>query len=48
MCMVERGKVLEVRKNSIIVEVNGRRKEVTATKKVMVGDVVSIFQNLVL
>jgi hydrogenase maturation factor len=46
MCIVQKGKVLEVKGKTAIVLVNGIKKEVRIADEVKVGDVIKVFQNI--
>jgi hydrogenase maturation factor len=46
MCLVQKGKVLELKGKNAIVLVNGNEKEVRVEGEVKVGDQINIFQNL--
>ena len=46
MCLVQRGKVINMNGKKATVLVNGSKKEVTVTDDVEIGDEISIFQTL--
>ena len=46
MCLVQKGKVLEINEKNAIVLVNGRKREVRVEDEVEVGDIINIFQSL--
>jgi len=46
MCLVQKGKILEIKDKNAIVLVNGRKKEVRIEDEVEIGDEINIFQSL--
>lgn len=46
MCLVQKGKVLEMNGDKAVVLVDGMRKEITITGDVEVGDMINVFQTL--
>jgi len=46
MCLIQKGKVLEINGNSAIVLVNGRKKELRIEDEIKVGDEINVFQSL--
>jgi hydrogenase maturation factor len=46
MCLVQKGKVLEINDNNAIVLVNGTKREVRIEGEIKVGDEINVFQNL--
>ncbi|NIO44012.1 MAG: hypothetical protein GTN36_00445 [Candidatus Aenigmarchaeota archaeon] len=46
MCLVQKGKVLEIKDKTAIVLVNGRKKEVRVEDEIEVGDEINVFQSL--
>ncbi len=46
MCLVQKGKVLEIKDKNAIVLVNGRKKEVHVEDEVEIGDEINVFQSL--
>ena len=46
MCLVQKGKVLEIHGNKVKVLVDGMKKEITVTDKVEEGDEINVFQTL--
>jgi len=46
MCLVQKGKVLEIKDKNAIVLVNGRKRKVRVEDEVKIGDEINIFQSL--
>ncbi|MFH0929406.1 MAG: hypothetical protein V1818_03565 [Candidatus Aenigmatarchaeota archaeon] len=46
MCLLQKGKVLELKDKKAIVLVEGTKKEISVTDDVEVGDDINIFQTL--
>ena len=46
MCLVQKGKVFEIKDKTATVLVNGRKREVRVEDKVEIGDEINIFQRL--
>ena len=46
MCLVQKGRVLEIKDKNALVLVNGRKREVRVEDEVEVGDEINIFQSL--
>ncbi|NIM47436.1 MAG: hypothetical protein GTN40_04760 [Candidatus Aenigmarchaeota archaeon] len=46
MCLVQKGKVLEIKDKNAIVLVNGRKREVRVEDEVEIGDEIKVFQSL--
>lgn len=46
MCLVQKGKVLEINGNNALVLVNGNKREVRIQGEAKVGDEINVFQNL--
>ena len=46
MCLVQKGKVLEIKDKNAVVLVNGRKREVRVEDEVEVGDEINVFQSL--
>ncbi len=46
MCLVQKGKVLEIKDKNAIVLVNGRKREVRVENEIEVGDEINVFQSL--
>ena len=46
MCLIQKGKVLEIKEKTAIVLVNGIKKEIRVEDEVKIGDVINVFQTL--
>lgn len=46
MCLIQKGKVLEIKDKNAIVLVNGNKREVRIEGEVKVGDKINVFQSL--
>ncbi len=46
MCFIQKGKILEIRGENVLVLVNNKKKEVKVEEKVRVGDEIYVFQSL--
>lgn len=46
MCLIQKGKVLELKGKNAIVLINGRKREVRIEDEVKIGDVINVFQTL--
>lgn len=46
MCLTQKGKVLEIKGNKVLVLVDGKEKEVRVEGKIKKGEIINIFQNL--
>ncbi|MFQ6020396.1 MAG: hypothetical protein ACE5J4_00005 [Candidatus Aenigmatarchaeota archaeon] len=46
MCLLQKGKIIKINRENVIVLVNGKEKEVRVKGKVKIGDEINIFQSL--
>lgn len=46
MCLIQKGKVLEIKEKTAIVLVNGNRREVRIEDEIKIGDEINVFQSL--
>jgi len=46
MCLIQKGTVVEVKDKTVIVLVNGIKKEVRIEDEVRIGDRINVFQSL--
>jgi len=46
MCLIQKGKVLELDGKGAIVLVNGRKRELRVEGEIKVGDEINVFQSL--